>query len=304
MTPRSAALAAVALLLPAAASFASPATDSLDDLSAAVAGREGSTPSESKALAKAAAQLDRASDSLAGALKIAAAAAKALEKGFPGDGEFGALLDAAVDSFRSEVAAERDTVAGLADLLGDSKQGTAAAKALEKADAALAAADAAESAADAFKSLAKALKSADKGLRAAGLKGDSWMYAVVDGEYWSGSLLVQGIWDGLALTAYGVSGKGLLSPTTSITVSKTLSGTGTYPLGDYEYEGKYQECPALGGACDSFQTFGGGFGSGTLTVTEFGDYAEGTFSFTAWNSDQGRLVTVTGGRFRIRLPAL
>lgn len=117
--PLHAVLLAGAALLAALPAGATPRSDHFEDLLAELNVRDGNLPLEDLTpeerreraiLRKAFAALRIDSDGLAGDLRIGKRLVAPLEKGYPGDGEIGALMDGALDGLAGDVGAVHDEV--------------------------------------------------------------------------------------------------------------------------------------------------------------------------------------------------
>ena len=318
--------AAVRAFLPAALLIVAPVihaayTDDFDALRAELAARSealaGSTDKteqkQKKAVDKAIAAIDKASDSLATDIKTAGKVATTLQKAFPEE-----FIDTALRSAPAGLLATSlyeltyDTFENLADDIyaaltavqaavdgmpeGDKKNG--AQHALESAFNLYEDAYAADSFKDAAKLLGMALKNILKAAKAAGSGGPG-----PGGEALTATIQI-GAAAPITLTAEVSGGEwvqntGVLdiggskaSPSSSLTVSlcQGFNGqTGQYQLGN--------DC---GGYIDFSTPAAYLITSGTLNVTTFdaGSHsASGTFSYTA--TDGITTVTVTNGSFNI-----
>ncbi|MCF8228012.1 MAG: hypothetical protein K9G58_08080 [Bacteroidales bacterium] len=127
-------------------------------------------------------------------------------------------------------------------------------------------------------------------------EGSGTMTAKIDGTDWSASLAVQGVYSNNLFT---VTGSDANSKQLQITIMN-VNDTGDYTLGGDPTNtnaGRWTE------GIGQEQTFSTqlGLGSGMVNITEWtGSKAEGTFSFTAKNSEQAE-VSITEGAFSVSL---
>ncbi|MCK6481871.1 MAG: hypothetical protein L6R43_17510 [Planctomycetes bacterium] len=185
-------------LLPRAA--AGPSTDAFDDLLLELDDRAESLPSSglTKEQRKWKQAIDRSfralgadSPDLAGDLRMAGRVAKALEKGYPGDATFGALLAGALDELESLLVLGRDQLEVTASLLAEGAPRTKALARLAAADDRLEAAGDAGTATLRAKEMGRAQRFVLQGAAAAakgepgGTPDESTMTATVKGQPWA-----------------------------------------------------------------------------------------------------------------------
>lgn len=131
-----------------------------------------------------------------------------------------------------------------------------------------------------------------------GVPSSGTMSAKIDGSDWSAVLAVQAT---KTNGVFQVSGSDNGGKQMNVTIMN-YTGPGTYTLGGPATSGNGSNGRWTAGLSSS-QTYNTmvGQGEGTCTVsTESGGTVEGTFSFTAKNSD-GAQVTVTEGKFKAGL---
>jgi hypothetical protein len=123
------------------------------------------------------------------------------------------------------------------------------------------------------------------------------MSADIDGSSWTASLAVQAVKAGGTLQ---VSGSDNSAKQLNVTIMN-YTGSGTYTLGGPATSGNGSNGRWTAGL-NSNQTYSSmvGQGEGTCTVTESGGNVEGTFQFTAKNTD-GVQVNVTNGKFKSKI---
>lgn len=124
--------------------------------------------------------------------------------------------------------------------------------------------------------------------------GSGSMSAKIEGADWTASLAAQAV---KASNTLQVSGSDNSGKQLNVTIMN-YTGAGTYTLGGPATSGNGSNGRWTAGT-NSSQTYNTmvGQGEGTCTVTESGGNVEGTFGFTAKNTDNAQ-VTVAGGRFK------
>jgi len=124
--------------------------------------------------------------------------------------------------------------------------------------------------------------------------GSGTMSAKIDGTAWSASLAVQAV---KASGTLQVSGSDAGGKQLNVTIMN-YTGSGTYTLGGPSTSGNGTNGRWTAGT-SSNQTYNTmvGQGEGTCTLTESGNSVEGTFQFTAKNTDNVQ-VTVSEGKFK------
>ena len=288
-----------------------------------------STPEEArqlKALGKSVTVLQKPCLSPSKDLAALAKAAKLLDAAFPGDGEFGTDMDAALDGHAADHLAQRDRLYPyLADILDGEPRQLKAYAILERSNALDAAADAAATRADRARLLSSAVKTLDAAWKAAtGLKGKD-LRNLVPASAGSGSASIDGsplapdLLLGKYFPEYGfldfalVEATDLASPPIRLIEVRVrgVQGPGVYnirvtDLGVSVYlpgaAGIAIDCPTDVN-CKGFATESGGTYTGILTVTTLDTdrrLAEGTFSFQAREAaPKTGTRSITGGSFRL-----
>lgn len=316
-------LVSALVVLAAAAAATAGFTDHADALSLELQQRAADatlTKAQRAAAAKARKTLEKKSKTVDKDLALFAAAAKTIDKAFPGDTELAALEGAALAGFRGEVASELATLTSLLPGLPEGKLRTRTEASVLAVGQQLDAANGAPTASAIAKGLAKAYKTAYAARRAiTGGTADAYLYAFVDDRAFQARTVITASYTPLLdlLVVEGVHIENFRRGTSrTVGFDVTVAGPGMFQLGDgitpdtldgnvLRYERGVNATTAVHFRTDVPPPDG----TGTMTVSRFDEASrvvEGTFTATLIQTDdentplpEGEQLTISGA-FRVR----